>query len=190
MTLAGARIHGGVTVEDVTGHLVVMTVTGQAAALGLSDALWELDRRGELAVYASIVLAPSNGAYTELDVNCPDSVPSSRDALRKLLDAASADGAPAAGEAAYANLVGAVTGLRKDAGAAVIAEVREEDPQRLDEAVRAVDGRIFRAPQRLDTSTLQFEERLWTLRKKASRSEGDARRRHLERADRLSRAAR
>lgn len=187
---AGARIDEGLTVEDVTDRLVVITVTGEAAVLRLSDALWELDRRGELAVYAAIVVAPLDGTYGELDVNCPDAVPSARDALRMVLDEAGRDERSAPADPDYAALIRCIAGLRTDAGAAVVAEIEEEDPQRLDAAVRALDGRILRAPQHLDTSVLHSEARLWTLRKKASRSEGDARRRHLERAERLLQIAR
>lgn len=186
---AGAPIDGGVIVEDVTDRLVVVTVPSQAAVLRLSDALWELDRSGDLAVYAAIVLAPLDGTYSEIGINCPDSVPSAREALRKLLDLADLR-KRAPGDAGYAALVRAIAGLQKNAGAAVIAELDEDDPERLDEAVKAVDGLILRAHAPRTSSALHAEERLWTLRKKASRSEGDARRKHLERADRLSRAAR
>jgi hypothetical protein len=189
----GRPIEEGATVEDIFGHLVAITVTGQAAVLGVSDTLWELDRRGELAVYAAIVVAPLDGTYAEVDVNCPDSVPSARVALRHLLAAAGSVETASVSEPnyeGYANLVQSVALLEHVAGAALIAELQEEDPRLLDEAVATLDGRIIRARQRIVNSPLQSEERLWTLRKKASRSEGVARRRHLERAARLSRAVR
>lgn len=187
---AGARIDEGLTVEDVTDRLVVLTVTGESAVLRLSDALWELDRRGELAVYAAMVLAPLDGTYGELNVNCPDAVPSARDVLRMVLNDAERAERAAPTDPDYAALTGCIAGLRTVTGAAVIAEIEEEDPEHLDAAVKRLDGQIFRAPQCLVTSALHAEARLWTLRKKASRSEGDARRRHLERAERLSRTVR
>ena len=187
---AGARLGEGATVEDVTDRLLVVTVNERTAALRLSEALWDLDRRGELAVFAAIVLAAADGTYDEVAVNCPDSVPSALDALRKLLDAAERDEKTIAGDADYAGLVRSISGLRNVAGAALLAEVQEEDPEHLDQAVRAVEGRIFRAGRHVVNSPLQSEQRIWTLRKKASRSEGDARRRHLERADRMTRVVR
>ena len=83
-----ARIDGGVIVEDVTDHLASCHGHRTGGRVRHVRCAWELDRRGDLAVYAAIVLAPFEGTHVELDVNPPDSVPSSRDALRKLLDAA------------------------------------------------------------------------------------------------------